>query len=87
MIESCITRNNKRCNSDAFISRKVYSGTDSTKGLDEIRHEDIKDIDNGEIYEWYQIGTDKYMRSMYCSKTKTLRTQTMGEFYGGSIVD
>lgn len=52
-----------------------------------IPYKEILDIDNGEIYEWYMLGSDKYGREMYCIKTHTFRTLTMGEFYENSIVD
>jgi hypothetical protein len=49
-------------------------------------YKDIEDIDSDK-YEWEQVGTDKFGRNMYCPKTKTLRTQTIGEFYGTGTVD
>lgn len=51
-----------------------------------LNHEDIEDIDD-EKYDWVQIGREKFGRNMYCNNTKLLRTQTMGEFYGNTIVD
>lgn len=40
-----------------------------------------------EKYNWVQVGTEKYGRSMYCTKTNIRRSQTMGEFYQGGVVD
>ena len=42
---------------------------------------------NDSKYNWIQVGHDKYGRYMYCTNTKVRRGQTMGEFYGGGIVD
>ena len=61
--------------------------TEKIKKLSIVRYEDIPDIDDTEKYNWVQVGTDKYGRSMYCTKTKIRRSQTMGEFYQGGIVD
>lgn len=60
---------------------------DDVKHLPLTDYEDIEDINDTEKYKWEQIGREKYGRNMYCPKTKTLRTQTMGEFYGTGIVD
>ena len=35
-------------------------------------------------YRWYD---DKYGRFMVCAKTLTTRTKTMGEVYGGRMID
>ena len=48
---------------------------------------DILDIDNPEKHKWYEIGDTKYSRFMYDPINKIKREQTMGEFYGDSIVD
>lgn len=61
--------------------------TEEIKKLPTIDYQDIPDINDTEKYNWVQVGTDKYGRSMYCTKTKIRRTQTMGEFYQGGIVD
>lgn len=61
--------------------------TDEIKKIPLTKYEDIPDIDDIEKYNWVQVGTDKYGRSMYCTKTKIRRSQTMGEFYQGGIVD
>lgn len=56
--------------------------------LPRVSHESLKGkLDDGDTYERYQYGSDKYGRLMYCVKTKTVRSQTMAEFYGSSEVD
>ena len=72
----------------AFKEQKRSSLTwDDVKHLKCVDYETIEDIDNTEKYDWEMIGREKYGRKMYCPKTKILRTQTMGEFYGTSVVD
>jgi len=61
--------------------------TEEIKKLPTIKYEDIPDIEDTEKYNWVQVGREKYGRSMYCTKTKIKRTQTMGEFYGAGVVD
>ncbi len=55
--------------------------------LETISYKDIKDLNDENKYNWVQIGTDKYGRFMYCTKTKIKRSQTMGEFYGTGVID
>ena len=61
--------------------------TEEIKKIPLTAYKDIPDIDDTEKYNWVQVGREKYGRSMYCTKTKIRRSQTMGEFYGGGIVD
>ena len=61
--------------------------TDEIKKIPLTNYQDIPDIDDTEKYNWVQVGGDKYGRQMYCTKTKIRRSQTMGEFYQGGIVD
>lgn len=61
--------------------------TEEIKKIPLTEYQDIPDINNAKKHNWVQVGTDKYGRSMYCTKTKIRRTQTMGEFYQGGIVD
>jgi hypothetical protein len=88
---SCITASGERCSSSSFKERKKLDCPEEfineIKKLPLIDFKDIQDIDDGEQYEWYQVGDTKYGRFMYCTKTKTRRSQTMGEFYGNAIVD
>ena len=93
---ACINWNGDICKSGDFTSRMNFKNSKwnpSNELLETIKnsstqaHESIDDIDDPAIYEWYQIGSDKYGRSMYCPKTSTKRSQTMGEFYGNSTVD
>lgn len=87
--------NGKRIPVHQFTTSMYYKFKDESeeqavRELTAIKWEEIPDIDNGEIYEWYQVclGSDrKYGRYMYCPKTKTLRTQTLEEFYQNSTVD
>lgn len=65
-----------------------------------VDYKTITDINNDAKYDWHTVVTvhqdrhgkivrndSKYGRIIYCPKTNTARTQTMGEFYGGSVVD
>tara|TARA_R110000851_G_scaffold41093_8_gene103394 strand:- start:796 stop:1023 length:228 start_codon:yes stop_codon:yes gene_type:complete len=70
-----------------FKKQTEYPLTDEIKKLPFTEIEDIPNIDNAEKYNWVQVGTGKYGRNMYCTKTKIKRSQTMGEFYQGGIVD
>jgi len=56
----------------------------------------VKQVRKGEIKAGWPHGEpedrivtcdSKYGRSMYCPKTGIKRSQTMGEFYGGGVVD
>lgn len=82
---SCLNLQGIRVAADEFTSR--MKGTTPSFIPHVIRHEDIPDINNGHKYEWVQIGDSKYGRNMLCNKTGIVRSQTMGEFYGNSIVD
>ena len=72
---------------DNFKTQKKHPLTDEIKRLPLTEIKDIPDINNTKKYNWVQVGENKYGRSMYCTKTKIKRTQTMGEFYGTGIVD
>ena len=76
---------------DTFSDRKIFECDEyvlsKIKELDLVDCKEVEDIDNPLIYNWYQIGDQKYNRFMYCPKTNTRRSQTMGEFYGNGIVD
>tara|TARA_R110000803_G_C11769973_1_gene295136 strand:- start:46 stop:273 length:228 start_codon:yes stop_codon:yes gene_type:complete len=61
--------------------------TDEIKKIPLTRYQDIPDINDVKKYNWVQVGEDKYGRNMYCTNTKIKRSQTMGEFYQGGIVD
>ena len=79
------------CKTEAFVDRMGFKGSyeeyDRIKNIPLTKDDAIKDVDDGEIYEWVQIKGDKYGRSMYCLKTGIRRSNTMGEFYGSGIVD
>lgn len=70
-----------------FKGQVKHPLTDKIKEIPLTKWEDIPDINDTEKYNWVQVGTDKYGRSMYCTKTKIRRSQTMGEFYQGGVVD
>ena len=70
-----------------FKGQVKHPLTDEIKKIPLTNYQDIPDIDDTVKYNWVQVGTDKYCRSMYCTKTKIKRSQTMGEFYQGGIVD
>lgn len=93
---ACVAWNGEICKSSEFKSRMPYANSKykpteaELKRIQNLPCTDIARIDeieNPDVHEWYQIGTDKYGRSMYCPKTDTRRTQTMGEFYGNATVD
>ena len=91
-ILSRIAWNGDRVSCSSFTSSKRYDFKDDDQrnqinALPLTKHETVEDIDNGEIYEWYEIGYGKYERDMYCPKTNIRRTQTIQEFYGNSTVD
>ena len=93
---ACIAWNGQRCKSNEFGSRKKYTESKHKpsaatigriKNLPVVDIARIDEIENPDVHEWYQIGDDKYGRTMYCHKTGIRRGQTMGEFYGNSTVD
>lgn len=88
---ACIARDGRRVKAKDFVYReRISKERIKAEKLDElptVKYETIEDIDDGSKYEWVQLGFDKYGRTMYCNKTGIRRTQTMGEFYGGGIVD
>jgi len=79
------------CKTGAFVDRMgfkcSYEEYDKIKKIPLTEIVTIKDIDDGDKYEWVQIKGEKYGRSMYCLKTGIRRGNTMGEFYGSGIVD
>nr|DAE55331.1 MAG TPA: hypothetical protein [Caudoviricetes sp.] len=87
-----IAWNGERISCGAFTDTKKYQFKDQQERefvakLPLVKYETIKGIDDGEKYEWYEIGSGKYDRDMYCPRTQTKRTQTMGEFYRNGTVD
>jgi hypothetical protein len=93
---ACIMWNGNICKSGEFTSRMKYKDSKhkpSQSELDRIKQlyltdlARIDEIENPDVHEWYQIGDDKYGRTMYCHKTGIRRQQTMGEFYQNSVVD
>lgn len=82
--------NRVSCNAFCGSAQYVFKSEEEKKMIEGLPFTDlknIKDIDNGDIYEWYQIGKSKYGRSMYCPKTNIIRDLTLAEFYGNSTVD
>jgi len=87
---ACISSGGKRVSASAFVYRKKITDEKIVAEIRKIplvKADTIKDIDDGSKYEWVQVGQEKYGRCMYCVKTGIRRSQTMGEFYGGGIVD
>ena len=87
---ACISSGGKRVPASAFVYRKKITDSEAVaeiRKLPLVKADTIKDIDDGSKYEWVQVGQEKYGRCMYCLKTGIRRGQTMGEFYGGGIVD
>lgn len=72
---------------EAFKEQKKHLMTDEIMAMPIVKYESVPDIDNTEKYNWVQVGTEKYGRTMYCTKTKIRRSLTMGEFYGTGVVD
>jgi uncharacterized cysteine cluster protein YcgN (CxxCxxCC family) len=88
--------NGETCKSGEFTSRMKYKDSkhkptkSKLKKITDLFPTDIARIDeieNPDVHEWYQIGDNKYGRTMYCHKTGIRRQQTMGEFYQNSTVD
>ena len=69
-----------------FVDRPKHKLTDKINNLPEQDYKTFKNLDDPK-YDWIQVGNTKYGRSMYCRNTNIKRSQTMGEFYGGGIVD
>lgn len=91
-ILSRIAWNGDRVSCSSFTSSKRYDFKDDEQrkrvhALPLTKYENGEDIDNGEKYEWYEVGSGKYDRDMYCPKTNIRRSQTTQEFYGNSTVD
>lgn len=91
-----IGQDGKKYTSHSFVSFMNYKDSVHKPSIERISEisqipytnlEDITDIDNPDKHEWYQIGTSKFGRSMFCHKTGIRRSQTMGEFYQNSTVD
>lgn len=98
---ACIEIDGNRCKASTFSQRKKLRNVVTKEKYKEIEeriselrrfklipdYNEVADIDNGEIYEWYSVGDGPYGRVMYCLKTNTVRHQTMGEFYENRAVD
>ena len=91
-----VTYNNKLCKIHDFNDRMKYKNSvhkPTEKEMLVIKALPLSpinmfpDADNPELHEWYEIGDDKYGRSMYCHKTKYRRATTMPEFYQSATVD
>ena len=93
---ACIMWNGKICKSGEFTSRMKYKDSKykpTQQELERIKQLPLTDIarideiENPDVHEWYEIGSDKYGRTMYCPKTDIKRGTTMGEFYQNATVD
>ena len=76
----------KKTKAHDFVWRTKKEETEAIKALPCLDWKDFKNLDDPK-YNWVQVGEDKYGRHMYCTNTHAKRSQTMGEFYGGGIVD
>lgn len=89
-MKSRIAYNGERVSCGEFISSKRYEcSPEERQRIKDLPLTDAKslNIEDGETYEWYEVGHGKYDRNMYCPKTDIKRAQTMGEFYCNSTVD
>ena len=93
---ACIMWDGKICKSNEFTSRMKYKDSKykpTQQELERIKQLPFTDIarvyeiENPDVHEWYEIGSDKYGRAMYCPKTDIKRNTTMGEFYQNATVD
>lgn len=79
------------CKASEFRSRQEYICSEEEmniiKNISLTDLNTIPDVDNPEKYRWYEIGNEKYGRTMYCPDTKIRRGTTMGEFYQNATVD
>ena len=75
----------KEIKANDFVWRTKHDLTEEIKNLPLTDYKTL-DLDHPR-YNWIQVGHDKYGRYMYCTNTNIKRGQTMGEFYGGGIVD
>ena len=74
-------------NTNSFVHRKHHPKTQEIINAPCVKWQDLPDRDDKSKYNWIVVGTTKYGRDMWCTKTKIKRTQNMGEVYGGNIVD
>ncbi|MEY2869830.1 MAG: hypothetical protein RIR01_2332 [Bacteroidota bacterium] len=93
---ACFNMRGNLCTVNSFDDRMKYKDSpykpDNAEMLfiseqPVINHEKVEDIDNPDKYEWYEIGGEKYGRTMYCPKSNIRRTLTFAEFYQSSTVD
>lgn len=93
---ACIMWNGKICKSGEFTSRMKYKESKHKPTEQELTRINmlpltdlarIDEIENPDVHEWYEIGTEKYSRTMYCPKTDIKRGPTMGEFYQNATVN
>lgn len=93
---ACVMWNGDLCKSGEFTSRMKFANSkyapkdNQLEMIKQIKYteiDQIPDIDDPACHEWYEIGEEKYGRSMYCAMTNTRRPPTMGEFYQNSTVD
>ena len=89
-MKSRIAYNGARVTCTEFTATKRYEcSKEEMKRILSLPLTDYKtlNIEDGDTYEWYEVGSGKYDRNMYFPKTDTLRGQTMVEFYGNSTVN
>ena len=93
---ACSTWDGKICKSIEFIDRMKFKNSkykpteEQMEKINKLTLTDINSIpqlENRLVHEWYEIGSDKYGRTMFCPNTNIKRGLTMGEFYQSSTVD
>jgi hypothetical protein len=93
---ACIDLRGNYCKTSDFNDRMKYKDSPYNPNAEEmqfvldqpvVKFEDVEDIDNPDKYEWYEIGGEKYGRTIYCPKSNIRRTTTFAEFYQSSTVD
>jgi hypothetical protein len=93
---ACIMWDGNICKSGEFRDRMKFKKSkynpteeqiEKIKQLPLTEIKDVPEIENRLVHEWYEIGDDKYGRTMYCPNTNIRRKTTMGEFYQSATVD
>lgn len=84
---SCVTRSGNRVHPENNWNPVSIKLDDDVLETVQKVDENDNNLWNGDKYEWYQFGNNKYGRKMYCKKTNKIRNLTMNEFYTGGIVD
>jgi uncharacterized cysteine cluster protein YcgN (CxxCxxCC family) len=93
---ACIMWDGNICKSGEFHDRMKFKNSKykpTEEQMEKIKNLPFTDlntlpqIENRLVHEWYEIGNEKYGRTMYCPNTNIKRGLTMGEFYQSATVD